>query len=149
MELGGKDAAIVCTDADLAGAASHIVKGAFSYSGQRCTGARCVLYCDAHALSSVSCAGWRALWCSAGELGAADVLLPARQKLSCLRGMPMHASARPCLSTLPPTPCPSCPIVLSCPLAAAAVKLVLVEESVADELVPRVVEGAKRLTVGM
>ena len=40
MELGGKDAAIVCADADLAEAAKHIVKGAFSYSGQRCTGAR-------------------------------------------------------------------------------------------------------------
>ena len=38
MELGGKDAAIVCADADLASTASHIVKGAFSYSGQRCTG---------------------------------------------------------------------------------------------------------------
>lgn len=40
MELGGKDAAIVCADADLASTASHIVKGAFSYSGQRCTGER-------------------------------------------------------------------------------------------------------------
>ena len=32
---------------------------------------------------------------------------------------------------------------------AAAVKLVLVEESIADELVPRVVEGVKRMSVGM
>lgn len=40
MELGGKDAAIVCADADIELAAKHIVKGAFSYSGQRCTGAR-------------------------------------------------------------------------------------------------------------
>lgn len=38
MELGGKDAAIVCADADIEAAAKHIVKGAFSYSGQRCTG---------------------------------------------------------------------------------------------------------------
>jgi glyceraldehyde-3-phosphate dehydrogenase (NADP+) len=37
MELGGKDACIVCSDADLGLAASHIVKGGFSYSGQRCT----------------------------------------------------------------------------------------------------------------
>jgi glyceraldehyde-3-phosphate dehydrogenase (NADP+) len=37
MELGGKDACIVCSDADLDLAASHIVKGGFSYSGQRCT----------------------------------------------------------------------------------------------------------------
>lgn len=37
MELGGKDACIVCEDADLDLAASNIVKGGFSYSGQRCT----------------------------------------------------------------------------------------------------------------
>ena len=37
MELGGKDAAIVLADADLDLAARHIVKGAFSYAGQRCT----------------------------------------------------------------------------------------------------------------
>ena len=37
MELGGKDACIVCADADLALAAKSIVKGGFSYSGQRCT----------------------------------------------------------------------------------------------------------------
>jgi hypothetical protein len=40
MELGGKDAAIVCSDADIEAAAKHIVKGAFSYSGQRCTGGK-------------------------------------------------------------------------------------------------------------
>ncbi|KAL4439898.1 hypothetical protein ABPG75_002899 [Micractinium tetrahymenae] len=67
MELGGKDAAIVCADADIELAAKHIVKGAFSYSGQRCT----------------------------------------------------------------------------------AVKVVLVEESVADQLVPLVVAGVKKMTVGM
>lgn len=37
MELGGKDACIVCKDADLDLAAANIVKGGFSYSGQRCT----------------------------------------------------------------------------------------------------------------
>ncbi len=37
MELGGKDTAIVMADADLDLAAKEIVKGAFSYSGQRCT----------------------------------------------------------------------------------------------------------------
>lgn len=36
-----------------------------------------------------------------------------------------------------------------CTLLSSAVKLVLVEEAVADQLVPRIVEGAKRLTVGM
>eukprot|EP00890_Picochlorum_soloecismus_P003022 jgi/Picsp_1/3720/NSC_06556-R1_nadp-dependent glyceraldehyde-3-phosphate dehydrogenase len=42
MELGGKDVAIICADADLKAAASHIVKGGFSYSGQRCTAVKIV-----------------------------------------------------------------------------------------------------------
>ena len=43
MELGGKDAAIVLQDADLEKASSEIVKGAFNYSGQRCTAIKRVL----------------------------------------------------------------------------------------------------------
>lgn len=43
MELGGKDAAIVLEDADLEKTSSEIVKGAFSYSGQRCTAIKRVL----------------------------------------------------------------------------------------------------------
>ena len=43
LELGGKDAAIVLEDADLEKAASEIVAGAFSYSGQRCTAIKRVL----------------------------------------------------------------------------------------------------------
>lgn len=43
MELGGKDSAIVLEDADLDKAADQIVKGAFSYSGQRCTAIKRVL----------------------------------------------------------------------------------------------------------
>ncbi|GAB4822972.1 hypothetical protein N2152v2_010018 [Parachlorella kessleri] len=43
MELGGKDAAIILPDADLDLAAKHIVKGGFSYSGQRCTAVKLVL----------------------------------------------------------------------------------------------------------
>ena len=46
MELGGKDAAIVLEDADLELAASNIVSGAFSYSGQRCTAVKRVLVVD-------------------------------------------------------------------------------------------------------
>jgi glyceraldehyde-3-phosphate dehydrogenase (NADP+) len=46
MELGGKDCAIVCEDADLDLAAAAIVKGAFSYSGQRCTAVKLVLVLD-------------------------------------------------------------------------------------------------------
>ncbi|GGA60563.1 NADP-dependent glyceraldehyde-3-phosphate dehydrogenase [Ornithinibacillus halotolerans] len=43
MELGGKDPAIVREDADLYEAANHIISGAFSYSGQRCTAIKRVL----------------------------------------------------------------------------------------------------------
>lgn len=43
MELGGKDAAIVLKDADLAFAAKNIIAGAFSYSGQRCTAVKRIL----------------------------------------------------------------------------------------------------------
>ncbi len=43
MELGGKDVCVVCPDADLSLAAKHIVKGGFSYSGQRCTAVKLVL----------------------------------------------------------------------------------------------------------
>ncbi len=46
MELGGKDAAIILEDADLEHAASNIVAGAFSYSGQRCTAVKRVLVVD-------------------------------------------------------------------------------------------------------
>jgi len=43
MELGGKDPAIVCEDADLTLAAKQIVSGAYSYSGQRCTAIKRVI----------------------------------------------------------------------------------------------------------
>ena len=43
LELGGKDAAIVLKDADLPLAAQHIVSGAFSFSGQRCTAVKRIL----------------------------------------------------------------------------------------------------------
>lgn len=43
LELGGKDPAIVLDDADLEDTATKIVKGAFSYSGQRCTAIKRVL----------------------------------------------------------------------------------------------------------
>ena len=43
MELGGKDVCIVCPDADIESAAKNIVKGGFSYSGQRCTAVKVVL----------------------------------------------------------------------------------------------------------
>lgn len=42
MELGGKDACLVLPDADLELASTSIVKGGFSYSGQRCTAVKIV-----------------------------------------------------------------------------------------------------------
>jgi glyceraldehyde-3-phosphate dehydrogenase (NADP+) len=47
LELGGKDAAIVLSDADLDGAAGDIVAGAYAYSGQRCTAVKRVLASEA------------------------------------------------------------------------------------------------------
>jgi glyceraldehyde-3-phosphate dehydrogenase (NADP+) len=47
LELGGKDAALVLDDADIDLAVSHLVKGAFSYSGQRCTAAKVILLAPA------------------------------------------------------------------------------------------------------
>lgn len=43
MELGGKDVCIVCSDADIDLAAKAVLKGGFSYSGQRCTAVKLVL----------------------------------------------------------------------------------------------------------
>lgn len=43
LELGGKDAAIVLSDADLNLTVKEIIKGAFNYSGQRCTAIKRVL----------------------------------------------------------------------------------------------------------
>ncbi len=43
LELGGKDAAIILEDADLSLASQHIVAGAFSFSGQRCTAVKRIL----------------------------------------------------------------------------------------------------------
>ena len=43
LELGGKDAAIILPDCDFDATVDNIVKGAFSYSGQRCTAVKRVL----------------------------------------------------------------------------------------------------------
>ncbi|MCO7125696.1 NADP-dependent glyceraldehyde-3-phosphate dehydrogenase [Sporolactobacillus shoreicorticis] len=43
LELGGKDPALVCDDADMDVAVKSIINGAFSYSGQRCTAIKRVL----------------------------------------------------------------------------------------------------------
>ncbi|MDQ0513804.1 glyceraldehyde-3-phosphate dehydrogenase (NADP+) [Mycoplasmoides fastidiosum] len=46
LELGGKDAALVLDDADIEKTANEIVKGSFSYSGQRCTAIKRVFVSD-------------------------------------------------------------------------------------------------------
>ncbi|XP_048233543.1 NADP-dependent glyceraldehyde-3-phosphate dehydrogenase-like [Ricinus communis] len=46
MELGGKDACIILEDADLNLVATNIIKGGFSYSGQRCTAIKVVVVMD-------------------------------------------------------------------------------------------------------
>lgn len=46
LELGGKDPAIVCENADLDRTAKNIVSGAYAYSGQRCTAVKRVLVND-------------------------------------------------------------------------------------------------------
>lgn len=43
LELGGKDAAIVLDDINVSDVAKEIVKGAFNYSGQRCTAIKRVI----------------------------------------------------------------------------------------------------------
>ena len=43
MELGGKDVAIICPDADLNLAAKHVIAGGFGFNGQRCTAVKLVL----------------------------------------------------------------------------------------------------------
>lgn len=59
MELGGKDACLVFPDADLDLAAAAVVKGGFSYSGQRCTAVKIVVVFEevADALIDKVCAG--------------------------------------------------------------------------------------------
>lgn len=54
MELGGKDAALVLADAQLEECADEIIKGAFSYSGQRCTAIKRVIVVEEVADSLVA-----------------------------------------------------------------------------------------------
>ena len=83
MELGGKDVCIVCADADIALAARHIVKGGFSYSGQRCTAVKLVM--------------------AAREV--ADALVAqarARRPLGIAQAVPAHRRASSLALVLPP-----------------------------------------------
>ena len=55
LELGGKDPAIVLEDVDIEKVASEIIKGAFNFSGQRCTAIKRVIVMD-NVANSLVCA---------------------------------------------------------------------------------------------
>lgn len=67
LELGGKDAAIVLSDADIEAAAEQIVAGAFAYAGQRCTAVKRVLVVDSVADRLVSALAERIPRLSVGD----------------------------------------------------------------------------------
>ena len=79
MELGGKDVCIVCEDADLDLAAKNIIKGGFSYSGQRCTAVKLVLVLESVADKLVSLISKQVDGMSVGKpevRPASDIRLP-------------------------------------------------------------------------
>ena len=132
MELGGKDACIVCEDADLDLAAANIVKGGFSYSGQRCTAVKLAsdpatrpFSCLTEAQHALHCSGERARHTGHvsrfGRFGTRTerTLALARQDCSIVRLF-----------------------------ANTSFLQVLVMESVADELVAKVKAGVDKLSVG-
>lgn len=103
MELGGKDAAIVCADADVAAAAKHIVKGAFSYSGQRCTAVKLVLVVDevANALVEAVVAGAAKLSVGAPEDNAAITPVISSSSADFIEGLVKDAEAKGATFRLP------------------------------------------------
>ena len=96
MELGGKDAAIVLPDADLPLAVSSVVKGAFSYSGQRCTAVKVVLAHDSIADTLVAgvCAGVAKLTAGQPEDDADITALVTSKSADFVQGLVEDALAR-------------------------------------------------------
>jgi delta 1-pyrroline-5-carboxylate dehydrogenase len=149
MELGGKDACIVCSDADLDLAASHIVKGGFSYSGQRCTAVkvRMVLNGCEYSLQArcwcLSCSNsmnirqlLSALYCTVQQ--HAPTLCPIFSIYSCL--LPqfvVRLFAEAAAADVAAAGCCGC-----------FVQVVLAMQDIADELVAKVKAGVAKLTVG-
>lgn len=90
MELGGKDVCIVCEDADLNLAAANILKGGFSYSGQRCTAVKLVLALEsiADALVEKVLAGMAKLTVGTPEVRPATPLY-----CRCLQRFSIHSPA--------------------------------------------------------
>ena len=96
MELGGKDACIVCEDADLDLAAKHIIKGGFSYSGQRCTAVKVVLVQEgvADALVAKLVAGVAALTVGMPEDSPSIVPVISKSSADFIEGLVMDAKAK-------------------------------------------------------
>ena len=96
MELGGKDAAIVCADADIALAAKHIVKGGFSYSGQRCTAVKLVLVVEevADKLVELVVAATKKLSVGAPEDNAAITPVISSSSADFIEGLVKDAEAK-------------------------------------------------------
>jgi len=96
MELGGKDACIVCEDADLDVAAAHIIKGGFSYSGQRCTAVKIVLAVEsiADALKEKVLAGMAKLTVGAPEDNCSITPVVSEASANFIEGLAMDAKER-------------------------------------------------------
>lgn len=103
MELGGKDAAIVLPDADLPLAVSSVVKGAFSYSGQRCTAVKVVLAHDSIADTLVAgvCAGVAKLTAGQPEDDADITALVTSKSADFVQGLVEDALARGAVAMQP------------------------------------------------
>ena len=149
MELGGKDVCIVCDDADLDLAAKNIVKGGFSYSGQRCTAVKLVRRgallregsrgmclqdpgCVTAGLKHMSCSVHVARGFPACRDHSSRPVLQPRQA---------PIARQPCLCRQRSgAQCRSLMQVLGAQVLAL--------ESIADELVAKVVKGVEGLSVG-
>ncbi|EIE25996.1 NADP-dependent glyceraldehyde-3-phosphate dehydrogenase [Coccomyxa subellipsoidea C-169] len=96
MELGGKDVCIVCEDADLDLAAKNIVKGGFSYSGQRCTAVKLVLALESIADELVAKVkkGVDALSVGAPEDNAAITPVISKSSADFIEGLVKDAEAK-------------------------------------------------------
>ncbi|MCO5555556.1 hypothetical protein L7F22_009101 [Adiantum nelumboides] len=96
MELGGKDACIVLDDADLDLAAANIIKGGFSYSGQRCTAVKVVLAMDSIANKLVEKVNAKAAKLSVGPPEVDSDVTPVVSEVSAnfIEGLVMDAKQK-------------------------------------------------------
>lgn len=125
----------MCADADLELAAKHIVKGAFSYSGQRCTavkvrcGERWQAAGAVYALRGTVAGCRRCVLTGPGMAG--KIARSTSSWMYCVRARKTRLAAAHLSFS-----------------ACACTQLVMAVEEVADELLSKVLAGAKKLTVG-